>query len=134
VNSTLCMYLEGLYKQNMRGKACSISERTKFLNTLASSCRKNCTAISGTTVRVFTSISVNTTSVQIRCTLVIYYMFRSFGHHIHCWLHCSPITSANILCCCFDILECNGIVTYLLRVRTVEPEKKPLLGNARKQH
>jgi hypothetical protein len=114
----------------MRGKACSISECTKFLNAPASSCRKICT------VRAF--ISVNTTSVHIRCTLIIYYMFRSFVHRIQCWLHRSPITLANvysgyILCCWLDTLGCNGIVTHLLRARTVEPEKQPLLGNARTQ-
>jgi hypothetical protein len=119
-------YLQGLCQSRL-----STADYALLLSLQRQSRHLSGRAISGIPLRVF--ISVNTTSVQIRCTFVIYYMFRSFGHHIHSWLHCSPITLANILCCWFHILWCNCIATYLLRVRTVEPEKKQLLGNSRKQ-
>jgi hypothetical protein len=53
-------------------------------------------------------------------TVTPYVMFRpSSFTHVHCWLHCSPLTLANvyswcILCCQFDILGCNATTCVLI--------------------
>lgn len=60
--------------------------------------------------------------VQIHYTLTICYMFRLFGHHqilIQCWLHCSPLTLANVqsryvFWSWFDIFGCSVMSAYAL--------------------
>jgi hypothetical protein len=70
-------------------------------------------------------ISVDTTSVQILCTLIIHYMFRHFVHHkvctFQCWPYCSSLVlgsvySGYILCCLFAILECKATICVLIKL------------------